>query len=146
MTPTRIIPIVILAAIIARVVVIVACWALSFSTSFDNTNASLTLLENMIMLNNLHISARRWFQKTYGNTYHSVRIFANGEEIANLPYQYGYGEQWLQTALDYLREKGLIEPQQYYSNGCGKFYETQYLRETLHGTYEVADVNRKRDL
>ena len=97
-------------------------------------------------LTGLHIEGRRWFTRTYGNTYHSVRIYADGKEIAFLPYQYGYGDQWLQTALDYLREQNLIEPQEYYSNGCGKFGGTQYLRESLNGTYSVIDVERKRDL
>ena len=29
-----------------------------------------------------HIEGRRWFQRTHGNTYHSVRIFHAGEQIA----------------------------------------------------------------
>ena len=97
-------------------------------------------------LEGLHIEGRRWFQRGPGNTYHSVRIFANGEQIAFLPYAYGYGEQFLQTALDYLREKGLIEPQEYHSNGNPKNYGTLYLRESLGGTYSVIDVERKKDL
>lgn len=86
----------------------------------------------------LHIESRRWFGRTYGNTYHSVRIWADGKQIASLPYQYGYGEQWLQTALDWLRSQKLI-PQ-------GDNYGTMYLRETLGGTYSVIDVTRKGDL
>jgi hypothetical protein len=106
----------------------------------------------------LHIEGRRWFQKTYGNTYHSVRIWADGKQIAHLPYQYGYGEQWLQTALDWLREQGHISSECYRcgkdkalhsdTNGCVfmAHYGTLYLRETLGGTYSVIDVDRKREL
>ena len=84
----------------------------------------------------LHISARRWFSRTYGNTYHSVRIYQDGKQIAYLPYQYGYGEQWLQTAIDWLR-----------ANGCPDAeYGTLYLREVLGGTYDICDVQRKKDL
>ncbi len=111
------------------------------------------------MKSNLHIEGRRWFQKTYGNTYHSVRIFKDGKELVFLPYQYGYGEQWLQTALDWLREKGHIPnvcdrckvgKAEHESNGQGHYfhpaYGTLYLRETLGGTYSVIDVGRKGDL
>jgi hypothetical protein len=97
-------------------------------------------------LKGLHIEGRRWFERTNGNTYHSVRIFANGELIGTVPYEYGYGDQFLQTGLDWLREQGLIEPQAYYPNGHPKHYGTLYLRESLGGTYSVIDVARKKDL
>lgn len=84
----------------------------------------------------LHIDARRWFQRTYGNTYHSVRIFKDGALVANIPMRYGYGEQWLQTAIDWLRRNGYPDAQ----------YGTLYLREVLKGTYSVADVARQKDL
>jgi hypothetical protein len=86
----------------------------------------------------LHIEGRRWFQRGPGNTYHSVRIFKDGQQIAFLPYQYGYGDQFLQTALDWLKaNKHVPENAQ---------YGTLYLRETLGGTYSVIDVTRKSDL
>ena len=86
----------------------------------------------------LHIEGRRWFQRTYGNTYHSVRIYRNGELLAHIPFEYGYGDQFLQTALDWLKANG-------HAPADAK-YGTLYLRETLHGTYTVADVARKKDL
>lgn len=103
----------------------------------------------------LHIEARRWFERTNGNTYHSVRIFKDGEQIVFLPFQYGYGEQWLQTALDWMREQGLIpnvcQRCEKDRNNCkclqfNAAYGTLYLRETLNGSYSVIDVNRKKDL
>jgi len=84
----------------------------------------------------LHISARRWFQKTYGNTYHSVSIYIDGQMVHRVPFAYGYGEQWLQTAIDWLRLNGFPDAE----------YGTLYLRETLGGTYQCEDVQRKRDL
>jgi hypothetical protein len=85
----------------------------------------------------LHIEGRRWFQKTYGNTYHSVRIFKDGKEIAYLPYQYGYGEQYLQTALEWLQANGHAPKDAPY--GWRTF-------QALGATYGVSDVGRKRDL
>lgn len=93
----------------------------------------------------LHIEGRRWFSKD-GNTYHSVRIFRNGEQVAYVPYEYGYGEGFLQTAWAWLGANGMPELLEKHANGCFKNYGTQYLRETLYGTYSVIDVSRKRDL
>jgi hypothetical protein len=87
---------------------------------------------------NIHIVARRWFQRGAGNTYHSVRIYRGGEELAYLPFSYGYGEQWLQTAIDWLRANGHAP--------ADAEYGTLYLRETLGGTYHVTDETRRRDL
>ena len=95
---------------------------------------------------NLHIEGRRWFQKTYGNTYHSVRIFKDGACVAYLPFQYGYGEQFLQTAWEWLGANGMPELLEKYSNGSYKNYGTRYLREVLGGTYSIIDVTRKGDL
>jgi len=56
---------------------------------------------------NITISARRWFDKQWGNTYHSVEVFANGKLIGERPYEYGYDEAYLQTAHEILAEKGM---------------------------------------
>jgi len=92
-----------------------------------------------------HIEGRRWFERTNGNTYHSVRIFSDGEEIAYLPYQYGYGDQCLTTALDWLVDSGNIEAQ-YHDNGMPKHTGTLFIREHLNSTYSIVDVGRKKDL
>lgn len=95
---------------------------------------------------NLHIEGRRWFQRTAGNTYHSVRIFRDGAEVAYLPFAYGYGEQFLQSAWAWLGANGMPELLEERSNGSLKNYGTQYLREVIGGTYSVIDVQRKKDL
>lgn len=86
----------------------------------------------------LHIEGRRWFQRTYGNTYHSVRIWIDGKQVVVLPFQYGYGEGFLQTAIDWPKANKHIP-------GDAE-YGTCYLRETLGGTYSVIDVTRREDL
>jgi hypothetical protein len=86
----------------------------------------------------IHIDGRRWFQRTYGNTYHSVRIYVDGE-VTTLPRQYGYGDQYLQTAWDWLQSHGYIPSGVEYGG-------TRYLREELGATYSVADVARQSDL
>lgn len=91
-------------------------------------------------IHSLHISARRWFQKSYGNTYHSVEVFVNGKRLYE-PFEYGYGDHFLQTAAALLRKHGYdtrLKPEQYLG--------TRHLREVLGGTYSVAYVSRKEDL
>ena len=45
-------------------------------------------------------NAVRWFDRTNGNTYHSVRITrcSDGKVIV-CPFEYGYGDQYKATAL-----------------------------------------------
>lgn len=52
------------------------------------------------------IIGKRWFQKGPGNTYHSVRVIVDGNEIGHNPYAYGYGDQYIQTAFKILQDKG----------------------------------------
>jgi hypothetical protein len=94
----------------------------------------------------LHIEGRRWFQKSYGNTYHSVTIYQHGEVIAQLPRQYGYGDQFLQTAFAWLADNGFPCLAETYPNGCHKNQNTRFLREQLGSSYSVADVERQKDL
>jgi len=58
-------------------------------------------------VSNITISARRWFDRINGNTYHSVDVFANGKHIGREPFEYGYDEAYLQTAHDILEKGGL---------------------------------------
>ena len=47
------------------------------------------------MVNKLELLGRKWFERTNGNTYFSAIALHNGEEIARIDFEYGYGEQWL---------------------------------------------------
>ena len=85
----------------------------------------------------IHIEGRRWFK---GNTYHSVRIFKDGAQIAFLPYSYGYGDQYLQTAYSWLQANGHAPSAKRSATHPGI-----WLRENS-GTYSVIDVQRKKDL
>jgi hypothetical protein len=62
-------------------------------------------------IKSLFIEGRLWFDKSGGNTYHAVKIEVNGQVIKYLPMRYGYGEQYLQTALEYLKSYGLVSEQ-----------------------------------
>jgi hypothetical protein len=54
------------------------------------------------------IIGRRWFDRLNGNTYHSARIYVNNELIHTIGMTYGYGEQYEQNAIQWLKDNGHI--------------------------------------
>lgn len=89
----------------------------------------------------LTVIGRRWFNKTFGNTYHSVIALVDGQEVVSIPYAYGYGNQWEWNALAALKARGLlpgvkeVESLWSYCERMGVIY-----------TSTVTDVPRKKDL
>lgn len=102
----------------------------------------------------VHVNARRWFQPTYGNTYHTVTVTVTatgpgGERFA--PYTlgpsdltYGYGEHFLHTAGVLLVEAELMPSDFDPYDLHGNILQREHPTVTL--TYDVADVPRKGDL
>lgn len=85
----------------------------------------------------LRIVGKRWFQKSFGNTYHSVEIWVNNEKLY-VPFAYGYGNQFLETARAELVRAGyLVDLENYYNF-------VDFVR--CHGSFDVIDVERKKDL
>lgn len=74
----------------------------------------------------VRVECRRWFQKSCGNTYHSVRVNQNGVQLGIKPFSYGYGNQCLQTGAALLKELGLAKPSEH--------------------DWTITDVQRKKDL
>lgn len=84
------------------------------------------------------ILARRWFDKTWGNTYHSVRVLVDGVEIGYEPFQYGYGECYLQTAHALLQKNGS-------SIDWSKFQDNMRNNRNKF-VIDCCDVGRRKDL
>jgi hypothetical protein len=57
-------------------------------------------------IKSLLIEARLWSD---GNTYHAVRIWANGKRLADLGKSYGYENQYQYTALNWLKGYQLVD-------------------------------------
>jgi len=54
-------------------------------------------------------NAIKWFDKVNGNTYHSVRVIRHKDnKIVTGQFQYGYGEQYQQTALEEMIRAGWL--------------------------------------
>lgn len=100
----------------------------------------------------ISIKANKWFQKSYGNTYHrtQVTVFCKDSSLnAHLDsgMHYGYGEQWNQTALELFEKHFNLELPKY-PNGQGKYsYLTSYARDNnIPLSCYVSDVARQKDL
>ena len=93
----------------------------------------------MCQIKSITIIGRRWFQKTYGNTYNSVQIFVDTTEI-KLPYKYGYGDVYYQRAISYLVENGFIIPEN------GESIQEWAKRNGVNMVSVGVDVRRKQDL
>lgn len=90
---------------------------------------------------NITIIGRRWFDRINGNTYHSVQCVINGEQVAYVPFAYGYDDQYIQTGANELHKLG------YLPNWGDRSVFWRYCEEngiTLFTTR--SDVSRKKDL
>jgi hypothetical protein len=83
----------------------------------------------------LEITGKRWFQKSYGNTYHTSTVKVNGETLKS-EITYGYENHYLQTAADLLRENGYNVPE---DNAKAYSMMVDY-------PHSVEDVKRQKDL
>ncbi len=55
------------------------------------------------------VIAKKWFDRTNGNTYHSVRCTRHKDNAVVVgQYQYGYGEHYKQTALYAMLDAGWL--------------------------------------
>ena len=99
----------------------------------------------------INVLGRRWFQKTYGNTYNTAEVFiyfADGStEYFKIPFGYGYGDQYAQRAEKQLELRGYMPGREQYANGSAQ-PAWQYFRDDrgINYTYQAIDVARKRDL
>lgn len=68
----------------------------------------------------LHISAKTWFDKINGNSYFSAVITIDMNKTIKLPFQYGYGTQYLTEAKNVLTELNYISPSDSLQTYCNK--------------------------
>ena len=89
------------------------------------------------------IDARRWFDRTYGNTYHSVTVTVKharkDDLVLRCDFAYGYDQQYLRTAHELLFKAG------YFRSDYSDFSDaTRSDRKKFRVTY--VDVQRKKEL
>lgn len=65
------------------------------------------------MIKTIDVLAKQWRDKVYGNSYFSARVVLDLDCKGNgrtffLPYEYGYGEQYLYSSFDAIIKAGLL--------------------------------------
>ena len=91
------------------------------------------------MVNKYVINGYKWFEKTNGNTYHTVTIDSvkdNKRVFESKHMCYGYGEQWKQTAYDELVKLKLVKKEDRHNYDLNRKRFMWYEHE----------VSRKKDL
>lgn len=106
----------------------------------------------MKRFNMIIIDGRKWFDKVNGNTYHGVTVtikHTKGDDVVlNSDRVYGYGEQYIQTAVELIQKAGycLGLPTRYDNQSeYGKVNE--YMRNNRNKFYVTCKDNcKKKDL
>lgn len=94
----------------------------------------------------IEVHGRRWFQKTYGNTYYSCAIEVDDVVVHRIDFAYGYGEQYLHDAANWLDKNGYLPDIKHYDYG-GTESLWSYCRDRgIIFKTSVSDVHRKKDL
>lgn len=97
----------------------------------------------------IDVNALEWFDKVNGNSYFAGTVtldFGTPDEVSfTLPFQYGYGDQYLTEAMIQLVERGYIQAEKYPYGGYPPLWS--YCRENgiILRKSKQAD-RRKREL
>ena len=92
------------------------------------------------------VIGRRWFQRSYGNTYHTVRVMVDGVTVWTSEKQYGYGDQYVQTAEEWLYANVLPAPEKYDNGSYSAALWAHCADLGVTFEYWAEDVARERDL
>lgn len=88
---------------------------------------------------------RRWFNRGPGNTYHSVAIYVNGECVHKVPFAYGYGDQYIESAAAWLETNGYVARREYPNGGHDPLWRVAQVMGFTFSS-NVSDVARRKDL
>ncbi len=108
---------------------------------------TMTTETNTARPSSITVLGRRWFQKTYGNTYHSVTVTNDdtGEQLRE-PFEYGYGDQWEETAAHLIEAAGWLPTRERSPNGSRAPLRLWLEREGVQLHRNLEDVKRQKDL
>ena len=56
----------------------------------------------------IEVIGKEWFDKINGNSYHSAQVTINNDAVLYVPLTYGYGNHYLQSALELLKTEYII--------------------------------------
>lgn len=96
------------------------------------------LLDSFTNVESVFIVGRRWHSDS---TYHTAEIYVNNEFVHKTAKTYGYGDQYLWTAAEWLREH-----YQVFNNDVTLGIRRYCEDNNIKFNYVGVDVARKRDL
>lgn len=95
-------------------------------------------------MHSLVLVGRRWWNRRTGNTYHSVEIIVNGNPVQKIPYSFGYGQQYEDSAAEWLDANGYMPGRLAFESSGGKEQIGWYCERNKIQLYRtVTDVTRK---
>lgn len=92
------------------------------------------------------VVGKRWFSRGPGNTYHSANIYVDGKQVHRIDFAYGYGDQDVWNAAKWLEQNGYMPGRENYDNGGAEAIWRYCEKNGIQFSYEVSDVQRKKDL
>ncbi len=92
----------------------------------------------------IHVEGLRWWDRVNGNTYHTARVTVDDKLVAVAPFQYGYDEQYLESAMEELEGLDILSDLRY-NNGGKRGLRRTCEELDIELTYTVHD-GLKRDL
>jgi hypothetical protein len=103
--------------------------------------------ESKISVDSITVVGRLWFNRGQGNTYHSAEILVNGRPVHKIPYEYGYGNQYEESAAEWLEASGFMPGRKRSPNTGGRESLRLYCeRHDVAYSSSSTDVSRKKDL
>ena len=57
----------------------------------------------------IEIHAKQWFDKANANSYFAAKVYVDDELKFELPFQYGYGNQFRYESMQHLVKAGMLE-------------------------------------
>lgn len=72
----------------------------------------MNMTTEKLQVKTIDLKAKEWFDRINGNSYFSAQATINfgmpDEKTVYIPFQYGYGDQYLSTAAHQLQTAGLL--------------------------------------
>ena len=96
-------------------------------------------------MHSLRLVGRRWWQRSTGNTYHSVEIWVDDNCIHTIPFAYGYDQAFEETAMRWLEENKYL-PDLHHANGGHEALWRYCERKNIMYERSATDVARRKDL
>lgn len=98
------------------------------------------LLKKLESVKSIEIQAKRWFQKSFGNTYFSADIYVNDSLVKRFDFEYGYNDHCIDVACEWLKENGFLP------NIENAFFWRLTQNTDIKTLTNIIDVKRKKDL